>query len=46
MDISQVKTWPDDIKERVETSRFGPFVFQIGVDQREAAMLLQRIADA
>jgi hypothetical protein len=46
VDISQDKTWPDDIKERVETSWFGPFVFQIGVDHREAAMLLQRIADA
>ncbi|MBN1663186.1 MAG: Fic family protein [Deltaproteobacteria bacterium] len=32
--------------QRVETSRFGPFIFQIGVDQSEAAMLLQRVADA
>lgn len=35
-----------DIKKRVETSRFGPFTFQVGVDQREAALLLQRVADA
>ncbi|MCX5837559.1 MAG: Fic family protein [Deltaproteobacteria bacterium] len=32
--------------KRVETSRFGPFTFQVGVDQREAAMLLQRVVDA
>ncbi|MDQ1277976.1 MAG: hypothetical protein QG555_1018 [Thermodesulfobacteriota bacterium] len=37
---------PDDIRERVETSRFGPFTFQVGVDEREVEMLLQRVADA
>ncbi len=36
----------DNIKERAETSRFGPFIFQVGVDHREAAMLQQRVADA
>lgn len=46
MDISGDKILSDNIKERVETSRFGPFVFQVGVDQREAEMLLQRVADA
>ncbi|MBA4423132.1 MAG: Fic family protein [Syntrophus sp. (in: bacteria)] len=35
-----------DIEKRVETSRFGPFTFQVGVDEHEAAMLLQRVADA
>ena len=46
MDISGDKVLSGDIKKRVETSRFGPFTFQVGVDQREAAMLLQRVADA
>jgi Fic family protein len=46
MDISGDKVLSDNFKERVETSRFGPFTFQIGVDEREAAMLLQRVADA
>ncbi len=46
MDISGDKISSGDITERVETSRFGPFTFQIGVDEREAAMLLQRVADA
>lgn len=36
----------DDIRQRVETSRFGPFTFQVGVNEREAEMLLQRVADA
>ena len=30
----------------MEISRFGPFTFQVGVDQHEVAMLLQRVADA
>jgi hypothetical protein len=46
MDIPGDKISSDEIVERVETSSFGPFTFQIGVDQREAAMLLQRVADA
>jgi Fic family protein len=46
MDISRDKISSGDITERVETSRFGPFTFQVGVDEREAAMLLQRVADA
>lgn len=46
MDISGDKVLSGDIKKRVETSRFGPFTFQVGVDQRDAAMLLQRVADA
>ncbi|MHB8907662.1 MAG: Fic family protein [Syntrophales bacterium] len=46
MDISKDKILSGDIEKRIETSRFGPFVFQVGVDQREAAMLLQRVADA
>jgi len=46
MDISGDKISSGDITERVETSRFCPFTFQVGVDEREAAMLLQRVADA
>ena len=32
MDITGDKILPDNIRERVETSRFGPFIFQVGVD--------------
>ena len=46
MDIAGDKILSGDFKKRVETSRFGPFTFQVGVDEREAAMLLQRVADA
>jgi Fic family protein len=46
MDISGDEKLSGDIEKRVETSCFGPFTFQVGVDQREAAMLLQRVADA
>lgn len=46
MDITGDKILSGDIKKRVETLRFGPFTFQVGVDQREAAMLLQRVVDA
>jgi Fic family protein len=46
MDISGDTVLSDNYKERVETSRFGPFTFQIGVDEREAEMPLQRVADA
>jgi Fic family protein len=46
MDIPDDKIFSGDIEKRVETSRFGPFTFQIGVDQRAAAMPLRRVADA
>jgi len=46
VDISGDKILSGDLKKRVETSRFGPFTFQVGVDEREVAMLLQRVADA
>jgi len=46
MDISVDKILSGDLKKPVETSRFGPFTFQIGVDEHEAEMLLQRVADA
>jgi Fic family protein len=46
MDITKDNTLSDPVVRRIETSRFGPFVFQVGVDQREAAMPLQRVADA
>lgn len=46
MDIMGDKVLSGEIEKRVETSRFGPFTFQVGVDQREAEMLLQRVADA
>ena len=38
MDISVGKILSWDIEKRVETSYFSPFTFQVGVDQREAAM--------
>jgi Fic family protein len=46
MDISEDIISSGDIRERIETSRFGFFTFQVGVDQQAAAMLLQRVADA
>ena len=46
MDILTDKTVSDPVVARIETSRFGPFVFQIGVDQREATLPLQRVVDA
>ena len=35
-----------DIHLRIETDRFGPFVFQTGVDGGEAGLALQRVEDA
>jgi Fic family protein len=46
MDMTGNKILSGDLSKRVETSRFGPFTFQVGVNDREAAMLLQRVADA
>ena len=46
MDMTGDKILSGDLMKRVETSRFGPFIFQVGVDEREAEMLLQRVADA
>jgi Fic family protein len=46
LDISGDTLLSDNFKERVDTSRFGPFTFQIGMDERETEMLLQRVADA
>ncbi|MDI9570879.1 MAG: Fic family protein [Pseudomonadota bacterium] len=47
MDISDDEIlFSNEVVDRVETSRFGPFTFQIGVDRHEAAMPLQRVADA
>jgi hypothetical protein len=43
MDITGNKILSGDLTKRVETSHFGPFTFQVGVDDREAAMLLQRV---
>ena len=34
------------IEHRVETDRFGPFVFQIGCDASEITLALQRVQDA
>lgn len=34
------------LDRRVETARFGPFTFQIGVDPDEVALPLQRVEDA
>ncbi|HAR97867.1 MAG TPA: hypothetical protein DCS11_03020 [Syntrophus sp. (in: bacteria)] len=44
MDISSEDSLSKEIVKRVETSRFGPVTYQIGVDQREAAMSLRRVA--
>lgn len=38
-------TWPT-LVQRVETARFGPFVFQIGADPRQIELPLQRVEDA
>lgn len=46
MDISGDKILSGNFKKRVETSRFGPFTFQVGVDESVAPMLLQRVTDA
>lgn len=46
MDISGDEILSGAITKSVETSRFGTFIFQVGVDERQAAMLLQRVADA
>ncbi|MDS4026882.1 MAG: hypothetical protein RKO25_07865 [Candidatus Contendobacter sp.] len=34
------------LDRRVETARFGPFTFQIGVDPNEVVLPLQRVEDA
>jgi len=46
MDIAGNEISPDKLLKQVETSRFGPFAFQVGLDISEAAALLQRITDA
>lgn len=46
MDITGEKMTSGEFRKLVETARFGPFTFQIGVDYREAGMLLQRVSDA
>lgn len=35
-----------DVTATIETSRFGPFVFQIGLRQTDVEILLQRVSDA
>lgn len=46
MDITGEKMTSGEFRKLVETARFGPFIFQIGVDYHEAGMLLQRVSDA
>ena len=46
MDISEDEGLSVNFKRRIETARFGLFIFQVGVDERETAMPLQRVADA
>lgn len=46
MDITGEKMTSGEFRTLVETARFGPFIFQIGVDYHEAGMLLQRVSDA
>ncbi len=35
-----------DVRKRVDTSRFGPFVFQMGFDTAEIHLIFQRVLDA
>jgi Fic family protein len=46
MDIPGDKILSGDFSTTVETSRFGRFIFQIGVDGLAVEMILQRVADA
>ena len=46
MDISADEGLSVNFTRRIETARFGLFIFQVGVDERETAMPLQRVADA
>ncbi len=46
MDNYEEKMWTGNFETQVETSRFGPFIFSIGVDASAPVMLLQRLADA
>ncbi len=46
MDNSEGKISCGNVKSIVETSRFGSFTFQIGVNEHETEMPLQRVADA
>ncbi len=46
MDISEDEGLSVNFTRRIETARFGLFIFQVGVDEHEAAMPLQRVADA
>jgi len=46
MDISGDKISSGDFTRTIETSRFGPFTFQTGVDGHAVEMLMQRVADA
>lgn len=45
LDKMPAKT-PFDISLRVETNRFGPFVFQAGLSASDLALALQRVEDA
>lgn len=40
------KIAPSNCELRVETNRFGPFTFQLGVDWEELAVPIQRVEDA
>ena len=46
MDIFCEEIVSNNIEKRVETTRFGPFTFQVGVDGHVATIPLQRVADA
>ncbi len=46
MDNAGNRISPGNLLKRVETSRFGPFTFQVGVDDSETSTLLQRVDDA
>lgn len=46
MDNSSGEILSGDLTKRVETSRFGPFIFQIGADPSGVSVLVQRVGDA
>jgi Fic family protein len=46
MDNESMASLSGEILKRVETARFGPFKFQVGVNAAEVEILLQRVGDA
>jgi Fic family protein len=46
MDIYGKELLSNNIKRRIETTRFGLFTFQMGIDAGKVSMTLQRVTDA